>query len=176
MARRKRAVGFMALAAVLLLVAAAWSRKQTTEHPSSRDPAARPGRMPNEGGAARVAQYGFDYDGTVEGMNGAVHKKAQDISISGIETPDDNTIVFHLQNPTGDFLYRLAMPAAAPMPPEVAGCFDKAGDYGRDIVSSGPYMFLGADKIDASSCSTIKPMAGFDPTKFLKMVRNPNYN
>src|SRR5205823_6961803 len=76
---------------------------------------------------------------------------------------------------TGDFLYRLAMPAAAPMPPEVAGCFPKAGDYGRDVVSSGPYMILGADKVDASSCSTIKPMAGFDPTKFMKIVRNPHY-
>ena len=126
--------------------------------------------------SALVAQYGFYYDGTVEGMDGAVDKKASDISISGIETPDDNTIVFHLQNPTGDFLYRLAMPAAAPMPPEVAGCFDKAGDYGRDIVSSGPYMFLGADQVDASSCKAIKPMSGFDPTKFFKLVRNPKYD
>jgi peptide/nickel transport system substrate-binding protein len=125
---------------------------------------------------ALVAQYGFYYDGTVVGMDAPQDKKAGDISISGIETPDDNTIIFHLKQPTGDFLYRLAMPAAAPMPPEVAGCFDKAGDYGRDIVSSGPYMFLGADQVDASSCSSIKPMAGFDPTKFFKLVRNPNYD
>ena len=62
------------------------------------------------------------------------------------------------------------------MPPEVAGCFSKAGDYGRDIVSSGPYMFLGADQVDATSCDTIKPMSGFDPTKFFKLVRNPNYD
>src|SRR5438874_5026145 len=68
------------------------------------------------------------------------------------------------------------MPAAAPMPPEVAGCYDKAGDYGRDIVSSGPYMFLGADQVDASSCKSIKPMSGFDPTKFFKLIRNPNYD
>jgi len=125
---------------------------------------------------ALVAQYGFYYDGTIQGMNGAVDKPAQAISISGIQTPDDHTIVFHLQKPTGDFLYRLAMPAAAPIPPEVGKCFTKAGDYGRDIVSSGPYMFLGADKVDASSCSSLKPMAGFDPTKFMKMVRNPHYD
>src|SRR5436190_5664969 len=125
---------------------------------------------------ALVAQYGFYYDGTIDGMDAAVDKKAQDISISGIETPDDSTITFHLKQPTGDFLYRLAMPAAAPMPPEVAGCFDKAGDYGRNIVSSGPYMLLGSDQVDASSCSSIKPAAGFDPTKFMKMVRNPNYD
>src|SRR5207247_3856403 len=65
--------------------------------------------------SALVAQYGFYYDGTVEGMDGAGDKKAGDIKISGITTPDDNTIVFTLQQPTGDFLYRLAMPAAAPM-------------------------------------------------------------
>jgi peptide/nickel transport system substrate-binding protein len=126
--------------------------------------------------APLVAQYGFYYDGTITGMDGAQDKPADQISISGIETPDDNTIIFHLAAPTGDFLYRLAMPAAAPMPPEVAGCFTKAGDYGRDIVSSGPYMFLGADQVDASSCSAIKPMSGFDPTKFFKLVRNPNYD
>ena len=124
--------------------------------------------------ASLVAQYGFYYDGTIEGMD-AAQKKIPD-TISGIETPDDNTIIFHLQQPTGDFLFRLAMPAAAPMPEEVAGCFDKAGDYGRNIVSSGPYMIKGADQVDASSCDTIKPIAGFDPTKFLKMVRNPNYD
>src|SRR5207248_1387445 len=111
-----------------------------------------------------------------QGMNGAVDKKAQDIRISGIETPDDSTIVFHLQQPTGDFLYRLALPAASPMPHEVAGCFDKAGDYGRDIVSTGPYMIKGADQVDVSSCKSITPMSGFDPTKFLKLVRNPNYD
>jgi len=31
--------------------------------------------------SALVAQYGFYYDGTIEGMNGAVDKKASDISI-----------------------------------------------------------------------------------------------
>jgi peptide/nickel transport system substrate-binding protein len=126
--------------------------------------------------APLVAQYGFYYDGTIEGMTGVVDKKAQDIKISGIETPDDSTITFKLSQPTGDFLYRLAMPAAAPMPVEVAGCFTRAGDYGRDVVSSGPYMLKGMDQVDASSCKSIKPADGFDPTKFMKIVRNPNYD
>jgi peptide/nickel transport system substrate-binding protein len=121
-----------------------------------------------------VAQYGFYFDGTIQGMNGPVDK--QPTSISGIETPDDSTIIFHLTQPTGDLPFRLAMPAAAAMPPEVAGCFSKAGDYGRDVISSGPYMIKGADQVDISSCSTIKPMSGFDPTKFMKIVRNPNYD
>jgi peptide/nickel transport system substrate-binding protein len=121
-----------------------------------------------------VAQYGFYYDGTIVGMDGA-HSGAPK-PISGIETPDDNTIIFHLQQPTGDFLYRLAMPATAAMPKEVAGCFTKAGDYGRDVIASGPYMIQGSDQVDVSSCSAIKPMSGFDPTKKLIMVRNPNYD
>ena len=40
--------------------------------------------------------------------------------------PDDKTIVFHLDVPIGDFDYRAAMPAAGPIPEEVAGCFTKA--------------------------------------------------
>jgi peptide/nickel transport system substrate-binding protein len=121
-----------------------------------------------------VAQYGFYYDGVIEGLTGDA--KTVDTPISGIETPSDNQIVFHLTQPTGDFLYRLAMPAAAPVPAEVAKCFTTAGGYGRDVVSSGPYMIQGADAVDPSSCSTIKPMAGFDPTKFMKIVRNPAYD
>jgi peptide/nickel transport system substrate-binding protein len=120
-----------------------------------------------------VAQYGFYYTGVIEGLTGDA--KTPDTPISGIETPDAKTIIFHLTAPTGDFLYRLAMPAAAPMPKEVAGCFTKAGDYGRNVVSSGPYMILGSDQVDATSCDTIQPIAGFDPTKFLKIVRNPDY-
>ena len=91
---------------------------------------------------ALVAQYGFYYDGVIKGMTGDAAKPAP---ISGIETPDDSTIIFHLEKPTGDLLYRLAMPATAPIPPEVAGCFDKAGDYGRDVISSGPYMIAGEE-------------------------------
>jgi peptide/nickel transport system substrate-binding protein len=123
---------------------------------------------------ALVAQYGFYYDGTIVGMDGP--KAKMPASIPGIETPDDKTIVFHLQQPTGDFLFRLAMAATSPVPEEVGKCFTKAGDYGRDVISSGPYMVQGADQVDVSSCSSIKPMSGFDPTKKLVIVRNPAYD
>jgi len=125
---------------------------------------------------ALVAQYGFYYAGVIEGLTG--DGKSADTAISGIETPDPKTITFHLTQPTGDFLYRLAMPAAAAIPKEVAGCFTKAGDYGRDLIASGPYMIMGSDQLDASSCDTVKnsPIAGFDPTKFMKLVRNPDYD
>jgi peptide/nickel transport system substrate-binding protein len=124
--------------------------------------------------ASLAAQYGFYYYNIVKGMDGKA--KSADQKISGIETPDDQTIVFHLTKPTGDFNYRLAMPAAGPIPQEVAGCHKKAGDYGRYLISSGPYMIQGADKLNISSCGAQKPISGFDPSKKLYLVRNPNYD
>lgn len=120
-----------------------------------------------------VAQYGFYYN-VIEGMTEFSEGKAD--SISGIKTPDDQTIEFTLTEPTGDFLYRLALPAAAPIPEEVGSCFKKPGEYGRNIVSSGPYMIEGSDAADASSCDTLKPLSGYDPNSFLNLVRNPDYD
>ncbi len=123
--------------------------------------------------APLVAQYGQYYFGTIKGMDGKAKSPAP---ISGIETPDDSTIVFHLDKPQGDFLYRLSMAATAPVPQEVAKCFTKAGDYGRYLISSGPYMLKGSEALTTTSCSAMKPIAGFDPSKQITMVRNPNYD
>ena len=123
--------------------------------------------------ATLVPQYGYYYDGLIKGLTGKA--KTPDSHIAGISTPNATTIVFHLTKPAGDFLQRVAMPAATPIPQEVAKCFLKPGDYGRDLVSTGPYMFQGADAVDVSSCSSIKAMAGFDPTRQITLVRNPNY-
>jgi peptide/nickel transport system substrate-binding protein len=120
-----------------------------------------------------AAQYGFYYNGVIEGMTG---QETSLHPVSGIKTPDDSTIIFKLTAPTGDLLNRLAMPATAPVPEEVAGCFKQAGAYGRYVISSGPYMIEGEDNLDISSCSTMKPLSGFDPTKFMVIVRNPNYD
>jgi ABC-type transport system substrate-binding protein len=68
------------------------------------------------------------------------------------------------------------MPAAAPIPEEVAKCFTKAGEYGRFLMSNGPYMIEGSDALDATSCNTMKPLPGFNPNQQLIMVRNPNYD
>jgi peptide/nickel transport system substrate-binding protein len=125
-----------------------------------------------------VAQYGFYYT-IIEGMAefteaGGLEEKGNEIS--GIKTPDEKTITFTLTEPTGDFLFRLAMPAAGAIPEEVAGCFKQAGQYGRYVVSSGPYMFEGSDGMDASSCNTLKPVSGFDPNRSMRFVRNPSYD
>jgi peptide/nickel transport system substrate-binding protein len=125
-----------------------------------------------------VAQYGFYYT-VIEGMAeftaaGGLTKEGNEIS--GIETPDEKTIVFHLTQPTGDFNYRVGMPAAGPIPEEVAGCFTKAGEYGRFVISTGPYMIEGSDQLDASSCKSMKAIPGFNPNQQLILVRNPDYD
>ena len=120
------------------------------------------------------AQYSFYYS-VIKGFDAYGAGKAK--SITGIATPNASTIVFTLTHPTGDFLYRLSMPAAGPIPPEVGKCFEgQPGKYGRDIVSTAGYMIKGMDKVDISSCSALKPASGFDGQTIIDLVRNPNYD
>ena len=120
-----------------------------------------------------VAQYGFYYNGVIEGLEDV--KKLSD-DLPGVVAVDEKTVQFNLTQPVGDFLYRLAMPATAPIPEEVASCFTQAGEYGRYVIASGPYMFQGSADLDISSCDTMKPIAGFDPNQFVKLERNPDYD
>jgi peptide/nickel transport system substrate-binding protein len=120
-----------------------------------------------------AAQYAFYYrviDGFTEFSEGNAD------TISGIRTPDDKTITFTLTQPVGDFLFRVAMPASAPIPEEVARCHTQAAEYGRYIVTTGPYMIEGADKLDISSCDSQNPISGFNPNRGLTLVRNPSYD
>ena len=120
------------------------------------------------------AQYGFYYS-VIAGFDAYGAGKAK--AISGIQTPDAHTIVFHLSSPSGDFPYRVAMPATGPIPVEVAKCFEgKAQLYGRYLIATGPYMVEGSDKLDASSCKTLKPISGFDGQTRMTLVRNPSYD
>jgi peptide/nickel transport system substrate-binding protein len=125
---------------------------------------------PKDGG-----QYSFYYT-VIKGWNAVANGKAT--TVSGISTPNNETIVFHLTQKTGDFNRRMSMPATAPIPEEVAKCFEgKPGDYGRDVVSTGPYMIQGADAVKLP-CSSLKPMSGYDGANgsHIVLVRNPDYN
>jgi peptide/nickel transport system substrate-binding protein len=113
------------------------------------------------------------FAGVIEGMTGRANQIAP---VSGIETPDHRTIVFHLTRPVGDLPYLLAMPATAPVPVEVAGCFTEPGEYGRYLIASGPYMIGGEESLDTSTCHTMKPIRGFNPKRRLTLVRNPDYD
>jgi peptide/nickel transport system substrate-binding protein len=125
---------------------------------------------PKDGG-----QYSFYYTDIV-GWDAVANGTAK--TVSGITTPDDQTIVFKLTKPVGDFNLRMSMPATAPIPQEVGSCFEgKPGDYGRDVVSNGPYMLQGIEKVKLP-CSALKPASGYDGANgnHLILVRNPNYD
>jgi len=71
-----------------------------------------------------LLEGGEDYTGPFDGEH-----------LDSIETPDDQTIVFHLNRPYGDFSWVASTPAFAPVPLE-------SGDpetYAQDPVASGPY-------------------------------------
>ncbi|MGZ5300130.1 MAG: ABC transporter substrate-binding protein, partial [Actinomycetota bacterium] len=124
-----------------------------------------------------VAQYAFYYEGIIDGL--VVGEDPGPGGIPGIETPDEKTIIFHLTKITPEFPYLAAMPAAGPIPEEVGGCFAEAGEYGRYVISSGPYMYEGSDQLDASSCDALTasgPISGFDPEDHAYFVRNPDYD
>src|SRR3954451_8677121 len=96
-------------------------------------------------------EYGFYYN-VIKGFASGKGK-----TISGITTPNKSTIVFNLTAPTGDFLYRMSMPATGPQPNEVTKCFEgTAGKYGLDLVSTGPYMIQGIDKVSFADCKAVK--------------------
>ncbi|MEU0073199.1 ABC transporter substrate-binding protein [Streptomyces sp. NPDC006332] len=58
-----------------------------------------------------------------------------DEPLRSVRTPDEHTIVFHLNRPFSDFDHLMAQPCAAPVPRHA----DTGADYGDAPLSSGPY-------------------------------------
>ena len=75
---------------------------------------------------------------------------------SAVETPDDQTIVFHLKEPFAGMDYMAQLPQTVPVPKAK----DTGTKYTKHLISSGPYMFDGE----------------FDPATGFKLVRNPNWD
>ncbi|MBC7269087.1 MAG: ABC transporter substrate-binding protein [Streptomyces sp.] len=75
--------------------------------------------------------------------------------LRSVDTPDDHTIVFHLNQPFSDFDHLMAQPCAAPVPRHA----DTGAEYGKDPRSSGPYR-----------------VAEHRPGAFLHLERNPYWD
>lgn len=89
--------------------------------------------------------------------------------ISGITTPDAQTIVFRLRQATSaSFVGALTMPASAPVPEEYARKFDAdaPSTYNTHVVATGPYMV----RNDAAGNAV-----GYQPGRSIELVRNPNW-
>jgi peptide/nickel transport system substrate-binding protein len=90
--------------------------------------------------------------------------------ISGIETPDDYTLVLHLKTATAPSVSQaLVLPITVPVPQDYAQEFDSEtpSTYDRHVVFTGPYMV----KSDASGTNV-----GRKPGKLIQLVRNPSWD
>jgi peptide/nickel transport system substrate-binding protein len=91
--------------------------------------------------------------------------------ISGIETPDATTIVFHLKTPSAPLVSQaLVMPITVPVPEEYASPFDKKtpSAYDQYTTFTGPYMVKNDPKTGK--------VTGRDAGKSITIVRNPNWD
>jgi peptide/nickel transport system substrate-binding protein len=111
--------------------------------------------------------YAGAYFGDLEGAKVGAKPGTK---ISGITTPDDQTIEFHLKKGTGGVLAgALVLPLSAPVPEEYAAKLDKKNPsvYGQNQVATGPYMI----ENDASGKAV-----GYQAGRRIHLVRNPNWD
>ncbi len=112
-------------------------------------------------------QYTFYYGA----IAGAPKKPTTGVKpISGLETPDDTTLVINLSTAAGPGVAAsLVMPYTAPVPQEYAEKFDakNPSTYNTHVVASGPYMVAN----DAEGNTT-----GYKAGKSIDLVRNPNWD
>jgi peptide/nickel transport system substrate-binding protein len=127
---------------------------------------------------ASVGGYNFYYN-IIEGFEDFGAGDAD--TISGLETPDDSTLIITLSSASGYLPYLFAMAATAPIPPNgdarLGAAEGHTEDYGRFLVATGPYQFAGAENLDFSvPADEQTPVAGYDPGRAITLVRNPNYD
>ncbi len=143
--------------------------------------------------ASPVAAVGYPfYYSVIRGFDAYASGDAD--TISGLETPDEHTLVVRLTEPAGDLPNRLAMAAAAPIPPnpyrpdEALGAAEGHDRYGPFLIASGPYMIEDSSDLDLSaSPGEQEPVGGYTPTRYdeqgraiaqgsLVLVRNPSWD
>ena len=117
------------------------------------------------------ANVGGQYTSYFSSIVGAPKAPTKGVKpISGIETPDDQTLVIKLSEPQAvSVSAALVMPMTAPVPEEYAKKFDakNPSTYNTHLVATGPYMV----KNDASGNAV-----GYQAGKSIDLVRNPNWD
>jgi peptide/nickel transport system substrate-binding protein len=113
--------------------------------------------------------YVNTYYGDIKGVEAYKSGKAKDVS--GIETPDDTTLVINTTKPVGSLAdgTALGMPCTIPVPKDYAEKYDKGktSTYGQHQVFTGPYMVENNGK---------GKVTGWEPSKRLTLVRNPSWD
>jgi peptide/nickel transport system substrate-binding protein len=113
--------------------------------------------------------YATSYFADIEGAPAEPTKGVK--PISGITTPDDNTIVFKLKRPVAEsMVLAMVMPITTPVPKEYAEKYDakSPSEYDQYVAFTGPYMVKNDPKTGK--------VTGRDPGKRIEIVRNPNWN
>ena len=101
---------------------------------------------------------------------GAPKKPGKFKEISGITTPDDQTLVIKLSKASGvGVAAALVMPITVPVPKEYAQKYDEKNPstYNTHVIATGPYMVQN----DSSG-----KLVGYKPGRSIKLVRNPNWD
>jgi peptide/nickel transport system substrate-binding protein len=131
---------------------------------------------------SELGGYSQYYLDVIAGAKEFAHGRAD--TISGLEAPDEHTLVVHLTRPTGDLAYRFSLGATAPIPPNPRDAAARLGaaeghddGYGRVLVSTGPYMVEGAEKLDfGAPPAEHRSASGYVRGKSLTLVRNPSWD
>jgi peptide/nickel transport system substrate-binding protein len=131
--------------------------------------------------------YTSTYLSGVTGMDEAIKAAEKNTTeapdISGIETPDDTTIVFNLDDTSSaGVLGALSLPVSAPVPEDYAKKYDaeEPSTYGEYAVFTGPYMVVNdcvddeTGEVTDENCSG--KITGYQPGKEIKLVRNPSWD
>ncbi|MBA5800850.1 ABC transporter substrate-binding protein [Rhizobium leguminosarum] len=79
---------------------------------------------------------GAGFFGAIKGFEDETGGKTT--TLSGIETPDDSTVIFNLSRPDATFLHVLAINFASVVPKEAVEA--AAGDFGKKPVGSGTFI------------------------------------
>jgi peptide/nickel transport system substrate-binding protein len=128
------------------------------------------GANPNVGNAYWPAYFGAASPAPIVGSTDPKYKGGP---LSGIQTPNNNTIVIHLMKPGAALVVdALSLPLSAPLPASFVGPLDKHAPttYGTQyLLSTGPYM------VEADKTGKIAGI-GYQPGKSDTLVRNPNWN